>query len=167
MQERHAALCWENILPHAHTQALWWCEIALALCFRRILQLNRNAAWRPALKWSKDGTQWPNRFISEKRLPFFTLVSFTYKKVLARISTHWKFQKLLKDTAFFLLGTFKFLTVKYFLKKACRNISINNLKSTQASIYDKQLLAAGTLHRGRNKQSKIFFSIVGYMLRKK
>lgn len=42
-------------------------------------------------------------------------------------------------------------------KKACRNIAINNLKSTQANIYDKQLLAAGTMHRGRNTEF-IFFS---------
>lgn len=50
-------------------------------------------------------------------------------------------------------------------KKACRNIAINNLKSTQANIYDKQLLAAGTMHRGRKKF--FFFSFVGYMLSKK
>lgn len=74
------------MLLHAHTHTdimMVWNHTGVT--FFRILQLNRNAAGQSALQWSKDGTQWPNRFISEKRFSsiyfaIFTLWSFIIRR---------------------------------------------------------------------------------------
>jgi len=48
---------------------------------------------------------------------------------------------------------------------AYKNVPISNLKSIPVNIYDKQVFAARTLYRGRNKQ-KHFFPFMGYTIGK-
>lgn len=66
-------LTYSSTPTHSKVTIVWNCT---GITFFRILPPNRNTAKCSALKWSKDGTQWPNGFISEKHFQLFSVSHF-------------------------------------------------------------------------------------------